>query len=705
MKTTHIFSIGITAFILSACGSSGDKETTYHASVSINNLEQSGLELQLKATESSESMFIDGKQEVSFDSRYPSGEQIQLLVAQQPNGQVCEVEDNTQIIDSSDIQFNLSCTNIEYNVRASFTDAIPVGRQFAYSGTYNGSVEIESSAEFTLAQTFHYDDSLTLELDELYGYQCSQTASTFPVIVQSDSVIEIDCQSVGSLSGAISEYLTGNPVSEAIVTVLRKIDEEWVEIGTTQSDSNGLYEVNAIGIAEQFVLKVETPDYVNNSIILGNTSEELDIVSSQLLYEADQANTFALDEAVNLSDGNVNLVEIPAEGLQTQSGADPVGLIEASVTQIDPSSDPQLMPGNYQALGENGESQLIESYGAINVALTDANGDRLNLKSGETAKIKIPVAAIAANPPAEIPLYFFDENSGLWQQEGSAQFVIHDGQSYYEGEVSHFTTWNADRAYEQVFVSGCVVDVDGNSISYARIFAQGQDYIGRSSTVSDENGQFILPVRPDSEMLITAQKSSQGNTVSLSSDNSDQTMEECLVIGRNSATVTLTWGSNPWDLDTHFWGPTEEGLNERFHIYFANKQETVADVEFDLDVDDTSSYGPEVLTVVDFPLPGRYRYAVHHYSGIGSIFNSPARVELNLAGQIRVFRPEQEVDSSSSSNRYWVVFDLIVDEDKQVTIMPINLHTNSLSVNTVGVEELQARPLRASQMLPLQAKF
>lgn len=74
----------------------------------------------------------------------------------------------------------------------------------------------------------------------------------------------------------------------------------------------------------------------------------------------------------------------------------------------------------------------------------------------------------------------------------------------------------------------------------------------------------------------------------------------------NNFRVVLTWGEIPRDLDSHLIGPKG---NSSFHVYFINKFEP----KVNLDVDDTSSYGPETVTVSETET-GNYSYFVHDYT-------------------------------------------------------------------------------------------
>jgi hypothetical protein len=118
--------------------------------------------------------------------------------------------------------------------------------------------------------------------------------------------------------------------------------------------------------------------------------------------------------------------------------------------------------------------------------------------------------------------------------------------------------------------------------------------------------------------------------------------------------IILTWGSSPYDLDTHFTGPQSDG--SRFHIYYVNKTATGVN----LDVDDTYSYGPETVTITSF-VSGTYRYSVYNYSnktssGASEIAASPAQVEVyNHTGLLKTF-----LAPSGGDGNTWRVFDMTV---------------------------------------------
>ena len=74
--------------------------------------------------------------------------------------------------------------------------------------------------------------------------------------------------------------------------------------------------------------------------------------------------------------------------------------------------------------------------------------------------------------------------------------------------------------------------------------------------------------------------------------------------------IVLRWGSSPSDLDSHY-----NAIGEADHVYYSHKSGKTSS----LDVDDTSSYGPETITVTGFSsLTQGFVYSVHNYSDKGS---------------------------------------------------------------------------------------
>ena len=230
-------------------------------------------------------------------------------------------------------------------------------------------------------------------------------------------------------------------------------------------------------------------------------------------------------------------VRLPAAGLVTASGAAATGTVTAEVTPINPATNPANMPGNYtaQAAG-SGAPQPIESFGALNVTLKDAAGNALNLAAGKTATIRIPLATRSVSVPATIPLFYFNETSGLWVQEGTATLAGAAPNQYYEGTVSHFTYWNADRVLDTIRVLGCVQDSTGANVAAADVDSYGSDYSGHDHVTSNVDCKFAVAILKGGVANIVAQVGNRSsNPARVGPSQVDIVLSSALVLSTGGA--------------------------------------------------------------------------------------------------------------------------------------------------------------------------
>lgn len=110
---------------------------------------------------------------------------------------------------------------------------------------------------------------------------------------------------------------------------------------------------------------------------------------------------------------------------------------------------------------------------------------------------------------------------------------------------------------------------------------------------------------------------------------SDLTLSPTL--DESSARVVLTWGESPRDLDAHLLKISDG--DTQYHLSFANPSE----VDANLDRDDTTSFGPETITLDQLDPTARYVFYVHDYSNRSrasatAMADSGAQVVLAIGG-------------------------------------------------------------------------
>jgi hypothetical protein len=154
--------------------------------------------------------------------------------------------------------------------------------------------------------------------------------------------------------------------------------------------------------------------------------------------------------------------------------------------------------------------------------------------------------------------------------------------------------------------------------------------------------------------------------------------------------VVLNWGTNPNDLDSHITGPPPTGTT-RFHIYYADANRssgssgptaTNPSLPF-LDVDDTTSFGPETITINETALrAGVYRYSIHQFAGSSTICASAAEIRVNLyrgTTLLRTFTPPS-TGCTGGTNNVWTVFTI---DGATGNVTPVNTYSGPTSAGAV----------------------
>lgn len=152
--------------------------------------------------------------------------------------------------------------------------------------------------------------------------------------------------------------------------------------------------------------------------------------------------------------------------------------------------------------------------------------------------------------------------------------------------------------------------------------------------------------------------------------------------GSNDIRIVLNWGATPTDLDSHLTGPDKASPGTRFHIFYAQPGNLDSDPFAALDVDNTSGFGPETITITQ-QSSGVYRYSVYDFADGDTTSGSPlaasgARVDLYINGT-RV----QQFFVPNQPGTLWTVFEL-----NGSTVTPKNLmsfQTNDDLITAPGV--------------------
>lgn len=170
--------------------------------------------------------------------------------------------------------------------------------------------------------------------------------------------------------------------------------------------------------------------------------------------------------------------------------------------------------------------------------------------------------------------------------------------------------------------------------------AQGQTHL--ESPMADDANTLVI-VKKDGYSTLVAKCPCKGMTYALSP----------VMHSLDGMRIVLTWGATPADLDSHL-------AYTGNHVYYRNKRGDDAN----LDVDDTTSFGPETVTLERKHFGTSYVYAVHDYTDrldpdSDALANSGAKVFVYVGESlVRTYYVPRH-----KAGNLWTVFRLTGDGD------------------------------------------
>lgn len=344
----------------------------------------------------------------------------------------------------------------------------------------------------------------------------------------------------GTVTGQVVSAANNAPVAGATVGTTA---------GATTTAADGSFTVPA-PLGDRSVVHVEAANFAEAFPVARVTAGQTTTLGVKLLVVGVTTPVVVNTGGIVTVQNSTAQVDLPANGLVPKNGGTPAGTVNVSVTPINPAVDPNLMPGDFTGVSAGGTTP-IESFGAMLVDIRDNAGTRYNLAAGKTSTIRIPLGTLSPNPPATLPLWFFDEATGLWKEEGTATLTGTAPNQFYEGTVTHFSYWNADKGWTPVFVTGCVRDTSGQPVANLMIWANGLDYSGSDFDFTAADGTFRVAVRQGSTASVsgatwnlqTFAVTPLTNVVNVGPSLVDIALPNCLV--KNPGPLTVTTNALP----------------------------------------------------------------------------------------------------------------------------------------------------------------
>jgi hypothetical protein len=225
---------------------------------------------------------------------------------------------------------------------------------------------------------------------------------------------------------------------------------------TAVTGNDGSYKFDASTAGERTVVLVKKSGFTTTAKDVPLTTGKTTQMDFKLL--ADQVNTtFNSANAASIAVNGAS-VTLVANAVKLTNGADYTGTVSigASYYSPDTAQGVQAFAGPYTGVDAGTQSPII-SMGFMEVKLTDAAGNPLQLKAGSPATLTFPPSSNSATATS-VPLWFYDEAEKIWKREGDA---ARQPDGTYKGAVAHFTLWNADFYGANATLKGCFKDAAG----------------------------------------------------------------------------------------------------------------------------------------------------------------------------------------------------------------------------------------------------
>lgn len=248
-----------------------------------------------------------------------------------------------------------------------------------------------------------------------------------------------------------------NPISGVAIEMSGK---------TATTAADGTFTLSNVAVKERFGYMTATKTGFINGSRTVMPHEGVNNVTIMLL----QRNIVA-----TIPTGQTTVVTLPSNTKVTfdgsfmlENGTAYNGNVKVSMNYLDPRDANVFdkMPGNLIGTRADGSISGMETYGMINVELIGDNNEKLQLTSGHTANISMPIAPNQLDTAdATIPLWFFNETTGLWEEQGFSRKIG----NRYIGNVSHFTWWNNDCSYVVATLNVVVSNSDGTRVNGVKV--------------------------------------------------------------------------------------------------------------------------------------------------------------------------------------------------------------------------------------------
>jgi hypothetical protein len=431
-------------------------------------------------------------------------------------------------------------------------------------------------------------------------------------------------QGTGSVTGIITD-LNNSPVSNAAVVG---------GTASTTTDPNGKFTLTKVQFtADTVLLNVTKDGFFEGSKNFASSNNSVTDAAIQLIAKPVSVSISA-SSGGNVSVAGGGSVNFSSGFVNASNGNPYTGNVSVSTSYLNPTAQnfSTYVPGNLKAASISNQQGVLQSFGVAVVEMSDASGNKLQLASGKTATITLPIpSALQAMAPSSIPLWYFDDAKGAWRQEGTA---TKQG-SNYVGTVKHFSFWNAGDLAGPVNLTAIFLDSLKGTAFINKLVTITRVDSTSTNGMTDNNGT-VSGLVPVNEVLVMKAFDSCGAVVyskNIGPFSQDTVLGKINIIDSNCKTsvdttqyINLTLGWQQEDYYSWNYSSIKENKSDTSGLFVIG----INGGSPNNTTDSATYFGGDILysDTVSFPAPGNYVFQLYaiinggnlHYTTFSSVY-------------------------------------------------------------------------------------
>ncbi len=305
-----------------------------------------------------------------------------------------------------------------------------------------------------------------------------------------------------SITGWVTDT-NSNPIAYALIKLVNTSFEVY-------TDPTGLYILENVPKGG-YVLSASKEGYAPYSVEV-TVGDNLPVtVNIVLIKQTKIQDVPNIENGAMVTDPKGNEITIPPGSVFDEIGNPVTGPVEVYITPLDftQPNDILAFPGGFQGVSttKQGERVDLESYALADFTLKK-NGKEVKLdttaKADNPAEIKLDIPDDSPlNAGDKVPLWYFDEEQGIWVESGEGTVYDENGNKYYKATVQHLTWWNCDAPItDKTCIQGYIKDNQGKPVVGTVIKAIGDSYNGVTTAYTDITGFFCVNVKGNSTVIL-----------------------------------------------------------------------------------------------------------------------------------------------------------------------------------------------------------